>query len=278
MFEPAIEEMEQNNSHIFGPCSFNKYIKVNNLPARGPAPYISIDSFNKLPNELKENNIMVFRLGSPQGEVHTHFALIKLKSDWNDFFLFDENIFSKNESEVFLPSVSIRQLFTFQLLPNLTETSIVNLAVSSGLLNNFLSLEINDIPAAPATGQSVFTFDFKPYPDMDNWQHNKGQVEIDALLVGKRQGKEHLFVIEAKVSNSFGSLAKHKLVYPVLAVSENVPKYIPIVPVYIRAIKERNAIHFYMAECSIPDPRDRVIAISELTVTNTKTLVLHGFN
>lgn len=53
-------------------------------------------------------------------------------------------------------------------------------------------------------------------------QHYKGQVEIDALFVGRRNRQETLFVIEAKTSNNFQSLAKHKLVYPVLALSSNV--------------------------------------------------------
>ncbi|WP_252371579.1 DUF6997 domain-containing protein [Pseudoalteromonas phenolica] len=114
---------------------------------------------------------------------------------------------------------------------------MVNLACASGLLKEALSLDDEASIIVPATGQSTFTFRFKPICDEDTiLEHINGQVEIDAVFVGKRNGKENLFVIEAKHSEKFDSLAKHKLLYPCLSLLEKLPASMPIVPVYLRSI------------------------------------------
>ena len=59
------------------------------------------------------------------------------------------------------------------------------------------------------------------------YRHNRGQVEIDSLFIGRRRGEDVLFLLEAKQSDR--SLAKHKLVYPALAVADKVPADIAIV-------------------------------------------------
>jgi len=84
--------------------------------------------------------------------------------------------------------------------------------------------------------------------------HNKGQVEIDAMFLEKRNGKETLFVVEAKSDISHKSLAKHKLLYPVLGIASSIPKTIEIVPVYIKVKASQRGIHYHIVECSIPDP------------------------
>lgn len=164
--------------------------------------------------------------GSPKVLVLRIFALSKVVNDWSDYFLIDEEVFDSVDTQVYLPNTSVRSLFAFQLLPTLTETSLVNLALASGLLPKALGIEPSQEQIVPATGQSVFTFEFQPLSQSEvKLPHYQGQVEIDALFVGQRDGKECLFVIEAKSSRGFDSLAKHKLLYPVLALQDSVPSY-----------------------------------------------------
>src|SRR4051794_17804958 len=106
------------------------------------------------------------------------------------------------------------------------------------------------MPRAPATGQSTFSFDLKPHSSSDTvWRHLRGQVQIDALFVGRRDGEELIFVVEAKHGSYPSSLAKHKLVYPVLAIAPQVSKYLRIVPVYVRVARLDGDLHFFVAEC-----------------------------
>jgi hypothetical protein len=99
-------------------------------------------------------------------------------------------------------------LYTFMLLPGFTETSVVNLALASGLLPYALDVDATYTPSVPATGQSVFSFPVKPNSKLGaEWFHQRGQVEIDALFVARRRSKETLFLVEVKCSNNFESLA-----------------------------------------------------------------------
>ncbi len=279
MFERAISQLETDKKSCSDPMSFQKYLEINGKQARNTAQHISVDSMDRLSPELRQAGYMVFRLGIPENEKNTHFALAKYQTDWADYFLEDDSIFENNNVEAYIPPISLRQLFVFHLLPDFAESSAINLAISSGLLSAALNMDQTDQIAAPATGKGTFTFKLKPFPEaLITWQHNKGQVEIDAMFIGKRKGKEILFVVEAKTSLKFGSLAKHKLVYPILAISNKIPSSIPIIPVYIRALKLDGGLQFHVAECRLPDVRKRLIAISELKVENTRSLALLGLN
>lgn len=204
----------------YGPMSFRKYIEYYKLP-RGtmPAPNISIDSITQLDRSLRMNSMMVFRLGSPKGERHTHFALVKsINSLESDYFILDRDTFEHNETELFVPTVTYMQLFPFMLLPQFTETSMVNFCIASGLLSHAFSLDSGEILSIPATGQSNYSFKVRPHSLIDAvWDHTKGQVEIDAIVTAKRNEKPTLFLIEAKAGKKYDSLAKHKLMYPYLA-------------------------------------------------------------
>ena len=279
MFERAISQLETDKKPCSEPMSFQKYLEKSGIQARNTAQHISVDSMDRLSPELHKDGYMVFRLGIPEKEINTHFALAKYQNDWGDYFLEDESIFENNNIEAYIPPISLRQLFVFQLLPNFAESSAINLAISSGLLSSALNIDQTDQIAAPATGKGTFTFKLKPFPEAPiTWQHNKGQVEIDAMFIGKRKGEEILFIVEAKSSLNFGSLAKHKLVYPILAISKKIPISIPIVPIYIRAKKIDGGLQFHIAECRLPDARKRLIAISELEVEHTRSLLLLGLN
>ncbi|NLO98096.1 MAG: hypothetical protein GX091_08520 [Peptococcaceae bacterium] len=263
MWEMALQNMSSDLC-IFGPTSFQDYVREQGLQNQNTAAQISIDSFERLPLTLKLNDTMVLRLGSSSKGIGTQFLLVKVKGRLRDFFLFDSEVFSKDKGSIFEP-VDPEQLKGFCILPELSETSLINLALSSGLIGKALGLDNNVIPTAPATGRSNFTFLIKPHSAFSKtFEHRQGQVEIDALFVEKRDGKDTLFIIEAKSSDTHRSLSKHKLVYPLLAVAQNVPQSIQIVPVYMKVLKKSNSYHFHIVECEFPDPRVCLASIDEL--------------
>ncbi|MBH0011430.1 hypothetical protein I6F66_04985 [Pseudoalteromonas sp. NZS100_1] len=277
LFQNIVLEMQANKQNVSSAQSFQKYVSTNNLKANTAAS-ISIDSIKKLPKTLRDCNTMVLRLGSRLGDNQTYFSLVK-SNDVNDFFFNDQALFGQLQPELFLPNVSIRSLFAFQLLPKVTETSVVNLAIASGLMAEALNLKDDKTIVVPATGQSTFTFNFKPLANEDvALEHINGQVEIDAVFVAKRDGKEHLFVIEAKHGDKFDSLAKHKLLYPSLSLLQKLPSSMPIVPVYLRSIKTENGINFYIAECPcIVNQQDELYSLDTLSPCKVQALHLANY-
>lgn len=277
IFSKLLAQMELENTSILPPVNFQTYATSIGTKAK-TAPSISIDSYSKLPKELKAANTMVLRLGSQKGCNQTHFSLIKT-SNVKKFFFDDNALFSSLKPELYLPNVSIRSLFAFQLLPKVTETSVVNLALASGLMAEALGFEKDHNVIIPATGQSTFSFQFKPLTHNDTvLEHIDGQVEIDALFVAKRNGKEHLFVVEAKHGNKLDSLAKHKLLYPALSVLQKLPPSMPIVPVYLRSVKTENGIDFYIAECpAIVNNDDGLYCLEQFSPSKVCALQLSNY-
>jgi hypothetical protein len=275
IFQPALAAM--NAQGTFGPESFQDYLQRHALPAKGTWEAISIDSLERLSPDLRQAGVMVFRLGVANGDRTASFALTRHPSGWSDYFLFDADLMAKATPEVFIPSTSLRALYAFQLLPKLTESSLVNLALASGMLAEALALDGPMQAIVPATGQSTFTFEVIPHQGAGVvWNHVRGQVEIDALFVARRQGKEILFLVEAKSGKESPSLAKHKLVYPLLALRKSVPAYLPIVPVYIRTWHADDGLHFCITECQL-SPSAGPAAIADLQPVQTRRLVLAGF-
>ena len=261
----------------YGPISFQKYIEDHKLPRNTPtARNISIDNIARLDRSLRMNNMMVFRLGSPEGERYTHFALVKSISNLeSDYFVVDQDVFNQNEAELFIPTATYRQLFPFTLLPRFTETSVVNLCIASGLLSYALNLDKSELPSVPATGQGTYSFKVKPHFGIDVlWKRTKGQVEIDAIITATRASRPMLFLIESKSSTKLDSLAKHKLMYPLLALLKTVPPYIKIIPVYIRAIMGNEETHVYIAECETDYNRSEIPTIAGLTVSKAKHFIM----
>ncbi|WP_257132214.1 DUF6997 domain-containing protein [Bacillus toyonensis] len=263
VFYPALDQIADKNTGIFGPVSFLDYLSGLEFPKLKAPDAISIDSWERLHQSLKDNDTMVLRLGKSTG-AGTQFALVKIKDKLNEYFLFDEQIFTDQGVE-YIPEVEDTQLLAYRLLPTLTETSVVNLGFTSGLISKALHLD-EVIPIfPPATCNSTFTFTFKPHSSLDTEvTHNNGQVEIDAMFVSKRNGVDTLFVVEAKMGSTHKSLAKHKLLYPVLAVAPQIPEHIPIVPVYLKVQRTTRGIHFHVAECEVPDSRKRRVGYDEL--------------
>jgi hypothetical protein len=262
VFDIALQAMDANQSPTYGPKAFREYVGENGIRAEGRTPaYISIDRPMALQPELRSARVMVFRLG--QGT----FALARFTTPtgWGEYFLDDAALFGGLQPQAFIPSVSYRQLFAFTLLPNFTETSLVNLAVASGLLQVALELDEGTLlPFAPGTGQGTYSFDVRPnLVNGVTWPHEEGQVEIDGVFVGRRGREECVFVLESK-SGPLEFLAKHKLVYPVLALKRQIPAYFRVIPVYVRGFVRGGEAHFYVAECRFAGPPDTPVAVSNL--------------
>lgn len=265
IFKPALEEMKRSGKNYFGPISFQEYLRQNNFESKRTPNYISIDSLEVLDKELREANTMVFRLGADPVHKETAFALVKSESV-NDFFLIDEELFGNLEPKTFIPTISMRNLFTYKIFPNSSESTLVNLGLASGVIGEALGLDKKEHLLAPTTGMSSFTFDLKLHSSIKKiFNHIKGSVEIDCLLLGKRNGKDILFVFEAKKGGSHKSIAKHKLAYPILSIAKNVPEHIDIVPVYLKVNKREKGIFYNVCECQAFDPRKNTTAINEIS-------------
>ncbi|WP_049928000.1 DUF6997 domain-containing protein [Halopiger goleimassiliensis] len=275
VFEPALEELAASERSVYGPTSFREYVERHDLEAGPRTPrYISVDAIGDLEPELREAGVTVLRAGSAPDGRGTGFLLVDGPDGLEEFFLRDEAIFGGRRPERFASPVADERLVSYDLLPSRSETSLVNLALASGVLAEALSLDTSGALAPPATGRSTFTFAFRPHrASPDALTHRNGQVEIDTVFAERRDGERTLFVLEAKTGPR-DSLAAHKLVYPVLALAENVPSEVPIVPVYLRCREGEGTVTFDVAECSLPDPRERVPGVDELTVERTRVLEL----
>jgi hypothetical protein len=255
MFGPALVSLGDQPWAVLPPQAFQRYLREHKLPERDTASAISVDALDKLAPELRSADVMVLRLGSPDGERHAHFSLIRAAGRLKDFFLIDAEIFGDTAPITFLPDVSVRSLYPYSVIPEFTETTLVNLAFASGSIGYALGLDLPFPVAAPATGHSTYSFTFLPHSGAPmELRHDNGQVEIDAVFIGRRGGQDILFVVEAKVGKP-STLAKHKLVYPVLALAAHVPRDLPIVPVYVRATSDDRAARYHVVECEFPDPR-----------------------
>jgi len=274
-FVPALEEMQRTGDKIFKPQKFQKYLKQHFdadqlLTWKRTARFLSIQSFGDLDAALRDAGIMVLRLGRGT------FGLVKVPN-LKDFFLFDSDFQPNLES--FIPTASEVDLFPFKLLGSHIESNAVNLAIASGLMHEVLHLDAISPKIGPTTGAGTYSFSVRPhqaFPDLE-WSHERGQVEVDALLFAYRQGRPTLFVIEAKKGNPEGSLPKHKLVYPVLSVSshpalQKLEESIEIVPIYMRSWEEKGEIFYRIAECNSQDSRTTHSYISDLTVAQTRLL------
>lgn len=277
IFEYALEEMAAKKLMTYGPISFKKYIEDYKLSSRQPAPNISIDSVSKLDVLLRQHAMMVFRLGSPKGEKYSYFALAKSIGGLSDYFIIDNEVFDPNTAEFFVPTATYRQLFPFALLPNFTETSVVNFCIASGLLSHALKIDRSELPSVPATGRGIYTFKVKPHCNINTeWDHIKGQVEIDAIITANRTGSPILFLIEAKAGTRLDSLGKHKLMYPFLSLFRKIPPYMQIIPVYLKAVMGQEEIHIYIAECETDQSKRQIPTIAGLTVRKATHYVMQS--
>lgn len=272
-FGPALQTMALGGWSLFGPEPFQEYLTEHGLPRRDTAQAISVDFLERLAPSLRTHEVMVLRMGQSGGT--TRFALVSTPGRLRDFFLHDDEVFGDWGPEPFTPEVPPRSLVAYSVLGVRTETSLVNLAFASGLIGEALGLDRPYPTGAPATGSSTYCFKFRPHSAMNTiLEHIKGQVEIDAVFVGRREGQPHLFVVEAKSGAETRTLAKHKLVYPVLAVAPKVPAELPIVPVYLRVVDEGERVLYHVTECGFADPRQVTPALDQLKPLRHRCLEL----
>ena len=124
LFQPLIDELNASSALI------SKQQPFTSLDGKKSAPtptYISVDELEKLAPELRESGFMVFRLGRTANSARsTEFAIVKTLEDWKDYFLIDDLIFDGKETDEFEIEEHDKTLEIFSLLPQLTESSMVN--------------------------------------------------------------------------------------------------------------------------------------------------------
>jgi len=271
IFGPALAELSEPG--FWGPASFRDYVDRFKIPAdKQTQKYISIDHLSTLSASLRDAQTMVLRLGESDG-VGTQFGLVRTDGLLRSFFLHDTDLFQTPEVETFLPRTGVDQLFPFHLVGNTAETNLVSYGFASGLLGTALKLDDPERPVNTAGGNGRQSFLLRPHSSLPNLiEHRNGQVETDALFVATRGGRQHLFILEAKVGRASRTLAKHKLMYPVLGVRGRVPTDMPIVPVYVRIWSEPHGQTFAVAECSHFHLNAAVPAIDELSVKQVRVM------
>lgn len=263
VFEPALRSLTLGRWECREFPAFSDYIRTYDLRATDTAPHISVDSLESLSPVLREAETMVLRLGQSQDGRGTRFALVATPGRLRDFFLIDEEIISTDPSTPVRLAVDEEMLLPYSMLPKLTEDMAVSLAFASGLMGHALGLDSPFFTGAPVRGSATYSFAFRPYRGADPVEHRRGQVEIDALLAGRRDGRPVLFVCEFKMDSS-RSLAKHKLLYPLLAMAPRVPAGKEMVPVYVRVGRHGGRVVYDVVECACLDPREGTVCLTEL--------------
>lgn len=265
-WNPALRSLETTESGIYGPKSFIGYLRDTD---EDPSQYrtadeLSIDTRQQLSDRLDERGAMIFRLGKASDGPGTQFALVDVAEKMDDFFInegaFDSdsremlNYTTKANDTLSLGQSAQNMLDVYRSLPTFSETSLVNFALSIGILSRALGLDTAQIGTAPTTVASTFDFQFEPHPDHPTVvHHNSGQVEIDGLIMTRRGGERILLVIEAKRGRG-RKLAKHKIGYPTLAAEMSLSLTVDqLVPVYLRAHTvggDDDMIRYSIYECS----------------------------
>ena len=101
-------------------------------------------------------------------------------------------------------------------------------------------------------------------------------MEIDGVLTARRNGRDCLFIVEAK-HGDLDSLSKTKLLYPYLALLSYVPNGMPVMLLYIRATTTESDIIYNIVECATPSPSHpspldmRPISVRRYSVTKPKS-------
>ncbi|WP_154018466.1 DUF6997 domain-containing protein [Halolamina rubra] len=277
---PALEALDESTTGMYGPTSFNGYLETHGMDSgrfRTPR-HISINDRSDLAPALTDAETMVLRLGRSPGERGTQFVLVRAPSGLSAFFLDEETEFDNpTKSWDMRPSGADIEwldqarrdiLDGYRLLPTFSEASLVNLALSAGIVSDALDLDPDSIGAAPATVSTTFDFEFVPDESIDTvLSHNAGHVEIDAIAVTRRDGQRVLLIIEAK-TGATGAVPKHKLAYPVFALSNEAAQFDEVIPVFLRADYDGKAITYDIHQCSPPRTSTGEHCLTALTVTS----------
>jgi hypothetical protein len=283
VFAYAVHHLKPDSWDIFASDSFKRdYLPMAGITEHSnTAEYISINSLTDLTPSLRRAEAMVLRLGASRNHPSTtKFAVVGTPGRLKDFFLMDHEIFDDASVEGNPPIRLNKSLFGYSLLPKITEKSVVNLAFAAGIVGDALNLDQPYPTAAPAAGNGTYSFTFQPHSEMRvELSHDRGQVDVDAAFVGRRNGRDCLFVLEAKTEKQATrqtSLAVHKLVYPVLALCSQTSLIgdMPIIPVYMRATLMDSKVRYKIVECALPDPRTGLVGLDQLRpLTGTARII-----
>ena len=253
-FTAALDELHTSGRPYWGPHNFQDYLKKHGLKA-DTARSISVDAHEDLDRELRERQTMVLRMGNHHGR-GTSFVLVRCDSVRSQFYL-EDAAFSRVPAQVKTQHVGAAQLAPFQVLPQFSEYALLSLVIASGALGEALGLENSRI--LPASGHFTADFAVKPLAaEPQIFSHQQGQVEVDALFYGVRDGRPLLVVVESKRDGGLRSLAKHKLVYPLLALAPKVDPSIRLLPVYVRLRLQPPSglglvVELDLMECAFPE-------------------------
>lgn len=249
MWNQAIETMKNDGQLSYGPKSFIEYCKENGLRNSGTANYISIDYFEKLHKELRDEKLMVFRLGSENKKAGTDFMLISYENP-EEFFFFDELLFTGQATMYFPDPVVKNALSIMKIFSNYSEMMLVSYLLSSGVLSDVLGFDKTQVYYTPLTGRNNYSFDFYANDKSGLLIHRNGQVEIDAVFSGFRNGKPVVVVAEAKVENgTYKTLAKHKLFYAYKSIQSVLEDEFEIIPIYLKLSVNDHVLTAKIAVC-----------------------------
>jgi len=250
----------------FGRTSFIEYTGIKNKTAE----YISIDTYEKF--KIKHGYLIsvtpfptspsyswyVLRLG--QG----HFGMVECDDVKTEYFVHDEDLFPNIGEEY---SSSARDLFVYSLTKR-NEATLIELGLATGIIQHGLGMD-SEGPVQSSNPRGRYKFDIMNPNAQDPFLFD-GQLEIDSVFTGKVDSENMLFVMEAKEGAPKSSLAKHKFVYPAIALASNgeIPKDYKIVPCYVRSWEnpQDNTIHYCIAKFNLPeDPRIGLVDISRVS-------------
>lgn len=261
-----------NKSRWFPKTKFTEYTGL-----KGKTPQnLSIDHYHNYKNthkDLSEENMYLFRLGKGC------FSLVESESILDEYFI-DDNIFPK-VGDRYVSSASQQDLFSFSIMPKLTENTLLSLGLATGVIQSGLGMDSEEPIPSPSEANGTYKFKVENPHNVDFFEHD-GQVEIDTVVFGKMNGNYTLFVIEGKEGKPNSTLAKHKLAYPVMALASEgkIPDYIQIVPAYVRAWEDKktNSIHYCIAKFEMNcNPRNSAVNIANVNLkSNPKHLFLQN--
>lgn len=249
MWKHAIQMMNNDISSSYGPKSFLKYCNENDFQNSGTANNISIDYYEKLHKQLRDECIMVLRMGSFEKIAGTNFLLVRYEQK-EDFFFFDDKIFTCQET-MYETNPNVKNAISIMnIFNNYSEMMLVSYLLSCGVMSEVLGLDKSQIYYTPLTGRNNYTFEFYPNKNCDAILHINGQVEIDAVFTGYRNGVPIVVVVEAKVENGrYGSLAKHKLFYAYKSIQSILKDEYEIIPIYIKLSVNESILTAKIAIC-----------------------------
>lgn len=142
IFLPALSQVPLTQWHRSPPTSFKRYLQTHGLPEDRRTPeHISIDFKEQLAPSLREASTMVLRLGKATDGPSTQFTLVSTPGRLDDFFLHDDQIFTTRDPTDFHSATPPEVLQVYTMFGKLTETSMVALAFTSGLMGQALMLD-----------------------------------------------------------------------------------------------------------------------------------------